>query len=53
MYYHYAGEGYDVASLLCPIPFHVRWNKICLNQAYTMCIYSGPMFRSYYHSRGP
>ena len=25
--YMRAGEGYDVASLLCPIPFHWRWNK--------------------------
>ena len=32
MYNHYVGEGYDIASLICPIPFHVRWNKICLNQ---------------------
>ena len=22
----------DIAPLLCPIPFHVWWNKICLNQ---------------------
>ena len=29
---HYVGEGYDIASLLCPIPFHGRRNKICLNQ---------------------
>ena len=34
MYNHYVGEGYDIASLLCPIPFHVRRNKIYLNQLY-------------------
>ena len=33
MYNHYAGEGYGIASLLCPIPFDVRWNEICLNQS--------------------
>ena len=27
MYNHYVGQGYDIASLLCPIPPHVRWNK--------------------------
>ena len=32
MHNHYVGEGYDIASLLCPILFHVRRNKICLNQ---------------------
>ena len=24
MFNHYVGESYDIASLLCPIPFHVR-----------------------------
>ena len=28
----FTGEGYHITSLLCPVPFHVRWNKICLNQ---------------------
>ena len=37
MYNHYVGEGYDIASLLCPIPFHVRWNKIYLNQNICVC----------------
>ena len=26
-------EGYNIASVLCPIPFSCKWNKICLNQS--------------------
>ena len=26
------GEGYNIAFLLCPIPFHVIWNKIHILQ---------------------
>ena len=32
MFNHYLGEGYNITPLLCPIPFHGRWNKYIYQQ---------------------
>ena len=31
----YSGEGYNIASVLYPIPFHVTWNKYVQTKYYT------------------
>ena len=24
-------DGFNIASVMCPVPYHAKWNKICLN----------------------
>ena len=42
-----SGEGFNIASVLCPVPFHVKWNKICLNQSSSKCQTFFPMLYGY------